>query len=560
MRGLPDPEAWLASTDLHAQSYVTVTNEEVAAAVTRGGSIREKFRRGFNSISRRLGFGRIRSHSITDTSDVNGDSGAGSGADTATRRVASDNGSAPTQSNLARRLSLLSRDRSRAESPRPGLLASHLERNTSPSTPLHGHEDAHLRLPESSNEATPRLMPSASSLDKYRSDSFRTDSPTRLPRRQSSDITSDLRPRTGSNASSSTGSVLGAFGRNIFTRAESISKRGSQRSVNGLRDRGYTQSSEETDNNVFAGSFASSTGGAFPRAPSSEFLRGRSFDELGRRQSADTFEPSSPSSHGHGGAFGHMSPERVAWPSSFRGGSDRGGMPGRRGSTLSEDIRPVLEDEEVDWDGGIPDSDDESDDGSDGLPKGHGITSAPADWNLSECIEALERRERLRHSPVRPVARSLLRPSAGVDFTHLRTNTASPRVPPSSFAYVSNVRAKSPLSPHDSGVSLGGIGGISTAPTQAPTPQGHGAHTPITPVSCTPHLPTTPEAFADAPEEDDDDGIVIAARGRRGSALSRGNSLARRRPDGSVGPGGAHNIIPPHPPSASAIAQRLASH
>lgn len=354
-----------------------------------------------------------------------------------------------------------------------------------------------------------------------------------------------------------------------------MSKRGSQRSVNGLRDRGYTQSSEDTDNNVFAGSFASSTGAAFPRAPSSEFLRGRSFDELGRRQSADTFEPSSPSSHGHGGAFGHMSPERVAWPSSLRSGSDKGGMPGRRGSTLSEDIRPVLEDEEVDWDGAVPDSDDEcvSDEGdgdADGLPKGHGLTSAPADWNLSECIEQLERRERLRHSPVRTTpARSLLRPGAGVDFSHLRTGAASPhRAPPSAFSSTFSSRAKSPLSPHDIPLA-GGVGGISTAPHT-------GTHTPTTPLPPTAAstLPTTPEAFADAPEDDDDDdGIVIAARGRRGSALSRGNSLARRRPDGSVGPappqlnvntnvngnGNAHpaHQLPPHPVHvASALAQR----
>ncbi|BEI88945.1 uncharacterized protein CcaverHIS019_0203070 [Cutaneotrichosporon cavernicola] len=538
LRGLPDPQAWLASTDPHAESFVTVTNEEVAAAVTRGGSIREKFRRGFNSISRRLGFGRHRSHSITDTSDANGEhsGGSASGTDTGTRRVASDNGAVPTQSNLARRLSMLSRDRSRAESPRPGLLAAHLqrERNTSPSTPVH-HEESHLRLPANSEVATPRLLPSATSLDKFRSDSFRTDSPTRpLPRRQSSDVTGDLRPRTGSNASSSAGSVL-ALGRSIF-RGESMSKRGSQRSVNALRDRGYTQSSEETDNNVFVGSFASSNG-AFPRAPSSEFLRGRSFDELGRRQSTDTLEPSSPSSHSHS-AFGHMSPERVAWPSSFRGGSDRGGMPGRRGSTLSEDIRPVMEDEEVDWDGGIPDSDDEcSSDGTDGLPMGHGITSAPVDWNLSECIDALERRERLRHlPPVRSPARTLLRPSAGIDFSTLRTGSphSSPhRAPPSSYSHLSSsVRARSPLTPHDP------LGGIATAPHHAHTT---GANTPIA-------LPSTPEAFADAP--DDDDGIVIASRGRRGSALSRGNSLARRP--------GVATPTPMHP-TASAVAQRLAS-
>ncbi|BEI81147.1 hypothetical protein CcaverHIS002_0203070 [Cutaneotrichosporon cavernicola] len=408
------------------------------------------------------------------------------------------------------------------------------ERNTSPSTPVH-HEESHLRLPANSEVATPRLLPSATSLDKFRSDSFRTDSPTRpLPRRQSSDVTGDLRPRTGSNASSSAGSVL-ALGRSIF-RGESMSKRGSQRSVNALRDRGYTQSSEETDNNVFVGSFASSNG-AFPRAPSSEFLRGRSFDELGRRQSTDTLEPSSPSSHSHS-AFGHMSPERVAWPSSFRGGSDRGGMPGRRGSTLSEDIRPVMEDEEVDWDGGIPDSDDEcSSDGTDGLPMGHGITSAPVDWNLSECIDALERRERLRHlPPVRSPARTLLRPSAGIDFSTLRTGSphSSPhRAPPSSYSHLSSsVRARSPLTPHDP------LGGIATAPHHAHTT---GANTPIA-------LPSTPEAFADAP--DDDDGIVIASRGRRGSALSRGNSLARRP--------GVATPTPMHP-TASAVAQRLAS-
>ncbi|GMK56998.1 hypothetical protein CspeluHIS016_0308380 [Cutaneotrichosporon spelunceum] len=531
LRGLPDAATWLASTDPHAQSFVTVTNEEVAAAVTRGRSIREKFRRGINHISRRLGFGRYRSQSITDTSDLNGEhshsGGSASGTDLTSRRVASDNGSVPTQSSLARRLSMLSRDRSQAESPRPGLLGSHFhrERNTSPSTPTH-LEESHLRLAGSS-EATPRLLPSATSLDKYR-----MDSPTRpQPRRQSSDVTGDLRPRTGSNASSSASSVL-ALGRSLF-RGESLSKRNSQRGVNILRDRAYTHSSEDADGNLLVGSSPSSNG-ALPRVPSSEFLRGRSYDELGSRRSIDTFEPSSPSSTSHS-AFRPMSPERVAWPSSFRSASDRGSMPGRRGSTLSEDIRPVMEDEEVDWDGGIPDSDDDecSSDGTDGLPKGHGITSAPVDWNLSECIDALERRERQRHvRPMRTPARSLLRGSGGIDFAALRTGSQH-RAPPSAYSHLSSsLRARSPLTAHDP------VGGIATAPHHA---YSTGANTPIA-------LPPTPEAFADAPD-DDDDGIVMASRGRRGSTLSRGNSVARRTATASS--------VPMHP-AAGTVAQRLA--
>lgn len=124
-------------TDLQAQSFVTVTNDEVAAAVTRGGSIRDKVRRGINKISSRLNFlGRNRSQSNADLTDANGyQSGTSSGghdmppppAPTLNRRVTSGSDAAPssggaiTGANLARRLSLLSRDRSRAESPRPAV-------------------------------------------------------------------------------------------------------------------------------------------------------------------------------------------------------------------------------------------------------------------------------------------------------------------------------------------------------------------------------------------------------------------------------------------------------
>ena len=92
LTGIEDPSAWLASTDPHAQTFVTVSNDEVAAAVTKSTSFRDRFRKGIKSISHKLhifGAGRIRSRSIGE-----GDSGH-------TSATSGKSSTATSQTNLA---------------------------------------------------------------------------------------------------------------------------------------------------------------------------------------------------------------------------------------------------------------------------------------------------------------------------------------------------------------------------------------------------------------------------------------------------------------------------
>lgn len=70
LRGLSDPTTWLASTDPHARDFVTVSNDEVLAAVTKSTSFRDKFKKGIKSFSQRLQMfsgSRHRGRSIGDT-------------------------------------------------------------------------------------------------------------------------------------------------------------------------------------------------------------------------------------------------------------------------------------------------------------------------------------------------------------------------------------------------------------------------------------------------------------------------------------------------------------
>nr|ODN77324.1 CAMKK/ELM protein kinase [Cryptococcus depauperatus CBS 7841] len=70
LRGLSDATAWLSRTDPHTQTYVTVSNDEVAAAVTKSTGFRDRFRKGIKTISQKLqllsGVARSRSRSIGD--------------------------------------------------------------------------------------------------------------------------------------------------------------------------------------------------------------------------------------------------------------------------------------------------------------------------------------------------------------------------------------------------------------------------------------------------------------------------------------------------------------
>lgn len=111
MTGIEDPSAWLASTDPHAQTFVTVSNDEVAAAVTKSTSFRDRFRKGIKSISHKLhifGTGRNRSRSIGegDSGHTSGTSGKSSTATSHTnlaaqnKRVISREGSPLTSPSL----------------------------------------------------------------------------------------------------------------------------------------------------------------------------------------------------------------------------------------------------------------------------------------------------------------------------------------------------------------------------------------------------------------------------------------------------------------------------
>lgn len=566
LRGMKDPQGWLNRTSIHDQTCVTVTNEEVAAAVTRGNGIRDKLKRGLSKLSNRLGFHRNRSRSVTGSDNAD-QSAASSASETPnTRRVASGDSIPSTASgpSLGRRLSILHRNPSNRaatsasapgsgdESSRPvGLIASQLgasqsaDRSPSSTTqPVHSEE--FLRQPSSQSvDNTPRQMRSIQSLEKLQSASTASNYGRR---RSLVEPEMMLRSRSASNASSSAGSILGA----IMGRTAQITKQRSLRGTGLSTMRSKSQhdyGSQDDHDNVFGSSIDShATEGR------SELLRGRSFDESARRQSLDTFESGSPSSRG---SHGFHSPERLSgWDQRFL--QDQG-MPLRRGSNLSD--RPVMEidDEDLDWDVDVPDSDEEDSSSSDGLPKGHGLSSAPADWNLSHCLSDLDKQAARRtgptsptrasaggaHSPVRTgTAQSLLRPGGGLDMNRLGR-------PPSSYSYrprpsplVNDTAAgvssgeSSPsgnrTTPNASSAPLlaastntapsGGMEILNGQTTQKGQSNGNGHLSALAGSAVAADSNTVDDRFADA---DEDCGLVLGRR-RKSSALSRGNSVRSR--------------------------------
>lgn len=567
LRGMKDPQGWLNRTSIHDQTCVTVTNEEVAAAVTRGSSIRDKLKRGLSKLSNRLGFHRNRSRSVngSDHADQSAPSSASETPSNA-RRVASGDSIPSTASGptFGRRLSILHRNPSNRgtvsasapgsgdESARPvGLIASQLGSATQsadrspPRTtqPVHG-EDFRRQTSSVSVDNTPRQMRSIQSLEKLQT---ATAAPNYGRRRSLVEPEMMLRSRSASNASSSAGSILGA----IMGRTAQITKQRSLRGTGLSTMRSKSQhdySSQDDHDNVFSSSIDShATEGR------SELLRGRSFDESARRQSLDTFESGSPSSRG---SHGFHSPERLSgWDQRFL--QDQG-MPLRRGSNLSD--RPVMEidDEDLDWDVDVPDSDDEADSSSDGLPKGHGLSSAPADWNLSHCLSDLDKQAARRptaptsptragsggaHSPVRTgTAQSLLRPGGGFDMNRLGR-------PPSSFSYrprpsplvndaaagisssesspgggrsTPNASAAPSLAASTSTSSTGAVEVLNGQASQ----NGQNGHTSAhTGSAVASDSGASDDRFADA---DEDCGLVLGMRRRKSSVLSRGNSVRSR--------------------------------
>jgi hypothetical protein len=192
----------------------------------------------------------------------------------------------------------------------------------------------------------------------------------------------------------------------------------------------------------------------------------------------------------------------------------------------------------VDWEGDVPDSDDcvsdEEEEEDDGLPAGHGITSAPADWNLAAALEEIERKQ-MKLSPANSPARahSLLKPSGGLDLGRL----GSKQTLASHTSFASQQSSQSTLSLNQSSTQIR----VPPSAYRAKSPLGDTPAYPYSRTSShgTPHTETgtgpvttgatTPDCFLDA--DDDDDGLVLGLRrGRKGSNMSRQSSTMGRSP------------------------------
>lgn len=241
--GIEDPSAWLASTDPHAQTFVTVSSDEVAAVVIKSNSFRDRFRKGFRTISHKLqifGNPRHRSRSIGDgdSGHTSGTSGQSSTATSQTNLVqhgkrgvsrdASPLTSPAMGGSISRRLSAFGH---RPDIPSPRRASTQLasppldhapemsSRSVSSQSGNRGFvvhrqqtgsvpkPEAIVLLCESGKRPTPRTVASTGSIDMLRSsESSPADT---LQRRRSSDI--------DSNASSGLGHKL----INILTRSRS---------------------------------------------------------------------------------------------------------------------------------------------------------------------------------------------------------------------------------------------------------------------------------------------------------------------------------------------------
>jgi hypothetical protein len=332
--GIEDASAWLASTDPHAQTFVTVSNDEVAAVVIKSSSFRDRFRKGFKTISHKLqifGNNRNRSRSIGDgdSGHTSGTSGQSSTATSqanlvnygkrGTSREASPLTSPAMGGSISRRLSAFGH---RPEIPSPRRASAQLasppvdhapemsSRSVSsqsgnrsgfivhrPQAGLVPKSDAVVLLSDNVRRPTPRTIASTGSIDMLRGDD---PSPVgTLQRRRSSDI--------DSNASSGIGHRL----INILNRTRSRSR------------------ANQSD----------------PDGVSAQRSIGAKSNESVGRQSSD-LDSVSTDSHQMGQWGNRIVP------------------PVRRNSTLSEVYQPrpaVLEasEDEVDW---VGDNDDSSDD------------------------------------------------------------------------------------------------------------------------------------------------------------------------------------------------------
>ncbi|WWC69408.1 uncharacterized protein I206_103347 [Kwoniella pini CBS 10737] len=389
LRGVSDPASWLAKTDPHTQTFVTVSSDEVAAVITKSTGFRDKFRKGIKSISHKLqllsGANRTRSRSIGD-SDSPGESHSAVPSHHSTPRsskllgiVSSNRDVSPMTSplpappGLSRRLSLLGQKLLPGDSPPQTQGASpNLSGHTSPEsggevpnrTPsvtsvqsvpgrsfkVNRHPSTHLVPPAPStmvplaDEAprSPRPVASSSSLDKVKNASSDLSPHSSLRRRGSGDIDvinrdmGGYRPRTHSNASSISSKL-----------ARLLSRNGSQRSRR-MPDKELLAASDIEESGMTPSAASSSPADALGRM---------SLDDVPRRQSMETFESGSYSSQG--GRVLAPSPERGMGTGHWNWDNRLRTVPQRRGSNLSEQYMPVDEhDEQVDWVGAISDEDD----------------------------------------------------------------------------------------------------------------------------------------------------------------------------------------------------------
>ncbi|KAK8869777.1 hypothetical protein IAR55_000345 [Kwoniella newhampshirensis] len=395
-----------AKTDPHTQTFVTVSNDEVAAVITKSVRFRDRFRKGIKTISHKLqilsGAHRSRSRSIGETDSHTGGSAEPSMPSSALGSQISLQGT-PKSSKLMTRMPSATRDVSPMTSPLPpppagltrrfSLLGARVAENTpahqsSHPTPsisssvssrtspeagadLTGRVQAAVPVPAANRgfvvhrqvssqlvaplpkpartpvtddtPRSPRPVASSSSLDKVKNAAELSPNSS-LTRRGSSEV--DVgRQRSHSNASS------------ISSKIARLLRTGSQRSrVRSNQDKELLSTSGFSDTDDVLG--APSAGSVSP----ADALQRMSIDDGisgPSRPSMDTID--SGSSHPGFGPIPDR-PSGLGWESRLRGG------PLRRGSNLSEDFTRGVDEEEVDWNGSISDEDDYDDSSRSALP------------------------------------------------------------------------------------------------------------------------------------------------------------------------------------------------
>lgn len=389
LHGLADSATWLAKTDPHTHTFVTVSNDEVAAVITKSVRFRDRFRKGIKTISQKLqllGTGRTRSRSFGDgesTGTTNTEysltpAGSGSGTprsnklsallpvSTPNKDVSPMNSPLP-HTSIGRRFSLLNgRSPDYPISPQtttpvaqmvsPGLSknpsaldfknepAGRVTSNPGPiglGSMIHRRLSSHL-VPQAKpsivpllDETThsPRPATSSVSLDKFKLSSEQQSISGSFRRRKSIEAEMEGRRRSHSNASS------------ISSKLARLLRTGSQRSHPRVLEKESLAGSDTEDLAVEPSVGSSSPADALGRMSLDGSLPRQSLEhiETGSRSSSQGYIPS---------------PDRplpAGWESRFRTNAPR------RGSNLSEEFTNRVAEEEIDWDGSISDEDDYDD-------------------------------------------------------------------------------------------------------------------------------------------------------------------------------------------------------